>query len=58
MGKVSADKIRKDLLSKLPTSSEAPIRKVITFTNDDVPRFLQQLDAFEKHSKAARVKVK
>ena len=46
------DQARKTLLNKMLAKSEAKdvVEKVIPFDNDDVPRFLEVLDKFEKRS--------
>ena len=37
---------------------EEVIERVIPFTNDDVPRFLEELDRFEKESAKSRIVAK
>ena len=49
---------RKALLAKMSAGSRQPaIKKVIPFRNDDVPRYLRELDTFERQSKNANLVV-
>jgi len=45
---------RKALLARMSARSRKPvIKKVIPFRNDDVPRYLRELDQFERQSRNA-----
>ena len=49
---------RKALLAQMSAHSRQPaIKKVIPFRNDDVPRYLRELDKFERHSRLANLVV-
>ena len=60
MGKatMSFEQGRKELLVKmLARSHKRAIKKVIPFRNDDVPKFLRELDRFEEKSRQANLLV-
>lgn len=45
---------RMALLARMSARSRKPlIKKVIPFRNDDVPRYLRELDKFERQSRSA-----
>jgi hypothetical protein len=49
---------RKALLARMSARSRQPvIKKVIPFRNDDVPRYLRELDKFERQSRRANLVV-
>jgi len=49
---------RKALLARISARSrQRVIKKVIPFRNDDVPRYLQKLDKFERQSRNAKLVV-
>ncbi len=53
MGK-TFEQSRKALLTSMSARSRKPlIRKVIPFLNDDVPKYLRELDKFEQQSRNA-----
>jgi len=50
---------RKALLASMLARSRKPvIRKVIPFLNDDVPKYLRELDRFEQQSRNANLVVR
>jgi hypothetical protein len=50
---------RKALLASMSARSRKPvIRKVIPFLNDDVPKYLRELDRFEQQSRNANLVVR
>ncbi len=50
---------RKALLTQMTSNAKGKaIEKIIHFTNDDVPKFLRDLDQFEKQSRKSRLIVK
>lgn len=56
---VSFEEMRKALLVGLTASANGQMaKKVIRFQNDDVPRFLSRLDAFETRSRQTCLMVK
>jgi hypothetical protein len=49
---------RRALLARMSAHSRQPaIKKVIPFRNDDVPRYLLELDKFERQSRNANLVV-
>ena len=54
---VSFESSRKALLVAASKNRKA-VKKVVRFSNNDVPEFLSRLEEFEKHSKNARLVVK
>ncbi len=53
--KASQNALRKNIAKKCQTQS---VKEVIKFTNDDVPSYLAQLDAFEARSSKVHLVVK
>ncbi|MBS1258133.1 MAG: hypothetical protein MAG551_01186 [Candidatus Scalindua arabica] len=50
---------RKELLKQMISKSKGKVQeKVIHFRNDDVPKFLQNLDKFEKQPRKSRIVIK
>ncbi len=50
---------RKELLTQMISKSKGKVQeKVIHFRNDDVPKFLRDLDKFEKQSRKSRIVIK
>ncbi len=50
---------RKALLIQMTSNTKGKaIEKIIHFTNDDVPKFLIDLDNFEKQSRKSRIVIK
>jgi len=47
----SRDAVRKNIAS---SCKSAPTSKIIRFSNNDVPNYLQQLDKFEERSNQTR----
>ncbi len=57
--KMSFDESRKALLTQMSSKAKGKAQeKVIHFINDDVPKFLKDLDDFEKQSRKSRLIVK
>ncbi len=55
---MSFKKGRKELLVRMSAKSgNQAIKKTIRFRNDDVPKYLRELDKFEKASKKAALVV-
>jgi hypothetical protein len=49
---------RKALLARMSARSRQPaIKKVIAFRNDDVPRYLRELDKFARQSRSVNLVV-
>lgn len=49
---------RKELLVKMSARSrKQPIKKVISFRNDDVPNYLRELEKFEEQSRQSNLVV-
>jgi hypothetical protein len=61
MGKITKtfEQSRKALLARMSARSRKPaVKKVIPFLNDDVPKYLRELDNFEQQSRNADLVVR
>lgn len=58
MGKKSGKEIQKTLIRRMTANSRDTVNKVIHFTNDDVPKYLQVIDRFENRSSKTRIIVR
>jgi hypothetical protein len=55
---MSFEKSRRHLLTRMSATAGRNVEKVITFRNEDVPKFLKQLDRFEIRSAKRRLVAK
>jgi hypothetical protein len=55
----SFEKSRKVLLTQMTAKAKGEVKEaVIGFRNDDVPKFLRQLNKFEKQSRKSSITIK